>query len=107
MIVREHVWINTRCHVCGALKDESGNKDERTCLPREDHIGKLAPEPKRREYASEAWDAISARIAEIRKEAQLTCPITTGRPLHLCLRMAAKCPSSCRYERDWIGPDPE
>jgi len=54
-----------RCIHCGALKHE---KYTYTCLDRVAPGGALMPEPTRRVYASEAWDAIGARMEELQKE---------------------------------------
>lgn len=80
MKVREHIWVVDKCVVCGAMSWErlcslaaaAGKAipltDERQCLEREDHVGKLCPEPARRQIASEAFDEIGARAAELEKE---------------------------------------
>jgi hypothetical protein len=81
MKVREHVWVADVCIICGAQswaklraqavllgKGDPGVADERACLEREDYAGELRPEPKRREYAVEDADTISARLVELAKE---------------------------------------
>ncbi len=83
MVVREHRWVAGKCMHCGAPDWPSvlqvhldrcqtpPMRDERICVPRDDHQDqrKLRPEPKRREYACEAYDAINARLKEVMAEA--------------------------------------
>lgn len=81
MKVREHVWVNDKCIVCGALSwakvranavfkrmVDPGPTDERQCLEREDHQHDIRPEPARREIACESADAIKKRIDELAAE---------------------------------------
>lgn len=87
MKIREHYWINDRCLFCGAIalatlraqaalagKTAPTEADERQCIEREDYVGSLAPEPKRRQYALDDYEAISARMAELAKERLLGEP---------------------------------
>lgn len=54
-----------RCRHCGsAWNDNMGI----SCIERPGKSNKLMPEPARRVYASEAWDALGARLAELRRE---------------------------------------
>lgn len=55
----------TRCVHCGC---PMGTQYTYTCLSRANPGGALMPEPARREYASESWDAIGGRLAELRAE---------------------------------------
>lgn len=83
MKIRERVWVADQCVICGAsswaklraqavlaCKGDPGVADERQCLEREDHVGELRPEPQRRQYASESFDEIGARVTELEKERQ-------------------------------------
>lgn len=54
-----------RCVHCGA---PMGNGYTYSCLDRPGPKDGLAPEPARRVFASESYDVISARIAELRRE---------------------------------------
>ena len=49
-------------------------------------------------------DTITARIIEIRKEAQPRCPQAPSKLLYNCLREHAQCPPQCPFVNDWIGP---
>lgn len=55
------------CKHCGSMLHPSNLQ---TCIERASIGSALMPEPERREYASEAWDAIGARLAELRGEQQ-------------------------------------
>jgi hypothetical protein len=80
MKVREHIWVADKCLACGAIAWEklcslaaaAGKAipltDERQCIEREDYVGKLCPEPARRQFALNAFDEIGARMVEIEKE---------------------------------------
>ena len=64
-MIRQHEVVDGRCKHCGALKPDPA---ENTCIERSGIVSELRPEPARREYASEAFDVIGARLAELRKE---------------------------------------
>lgn len=53
------------CVICGAVQHPQMTA---TCFDRPTPSGVLMPEPARREYASEAYGAIGARVAELLKE---------------------------------------
>lgn len=55
------------CQICGAIKHPQMTA---TCFERATPGNALMPEPARREYASEAYDAIGARLIELRKQRQ-------------------------------------
>lgn len=55
----------TRCIHCGAPLN---TKFTYSCLERPGTSSKLMPEPARRQYASEAYEAIGARQAELAAE---------------------------------------
>ena len=87
MKIREHVWVADKCIICGANswakvraqavlagKGDPGVTDERQCLERENYISGLCPEPARRQFASEDFDTIGARLEEIRAEAVAQAP---------------------------------
>lgn len=61
-----HEFVDGWCLHCG-LK-ENPNATQYGCLQRSILPGDMAPEPKRREFACEDGDAISARIVELAKE---------------------------------------
>ena len=80
MKVSEHVRAGEKCIACGAmswarlcsLAAAAGKAipltDERQCIEREDHVGKLCPEPARRQFVYEAFAEIGARVVELEKE---------------------------------------
>lgn len=109
MKIREHVYApNNFCLWCGAIKT-SADVDERTCVERDNGTGagELRPVPARRLYASEDWDSISLRIAQIREYERPACPIRPHSTLHDCLRTAARCQGTCPHRDDWVGPNEE
>ncbi len=55
------------CVICGAIQHPQMTA---ICLERATPGNALMPEPARRQYASEAYDAIGTRIAELRAERQ-------------------------------------
>jgi len=56
-----------------------------------------------RPYAADSFDEIRANAARIAREAEQMCP-TKPMTLFACLRSIARCPMSCPYYADWIGP---
>lgn len=118
MKVQEHSFAAGICIWCGAkdlptllamakslgIHGEAPPPEQRSCIEREDYAGKLCPEPQRRQYACEDFDAILGRVNQIKEEAQPRCPITSN-PLYGCLRAAAKCGDNCPHRDAWIGPE--
>ena len=111
MKISQHVFTLGKCVFCGARQettevDEFGNRvpDSRTCIPREDGINDLRPEPKRRELACEDATIIAARMIEIAQERRPKCPVN-GSDLYACLRTASKCGDNCEYRDCWMGPE--
>ncbi len=73
MKIREHSQARgpgNRCLYCGAVPGQGDGNDfgERQCVERDDHGGKLKPEPALRERAADDADTISDRIKEIEAE---------------------------------------
>jgi len=64
-----------RCRHCGTPRARH-DQAAQPCVPRWSGTEKLMPEPARRTYASEDFDAIGARLVELAKEreAQLDEP---------------------------------
>jgi hypothetical protein len=53
---------------------------------------------------ADSFDSIRTRMAEIRAAEVQFCPLNTLRTLFNCLRSLARCPESCPYRNDWMGP---
>lgn len=72
MIVREHKRSEDGefCRFCGANYIGGTFGTEATCLAREEthESYEIRPEPARREFASEAFDEIGKRLAELKEE---------------------------------------
>lgn len=66
MNIREHEFVDEWCKWCGLKQNE--NAHQYGCLQRAIPPTELAPEPKRREYACNDVETISARLAELAKE---------------------------------------
>ena len=69
--IRQHTASPSgRCLWCGAAQAESGGWGERTCIERDDGItaSEIRPEPARRQFAFEDFDAIGGRVAELKRE---------------------------------------
>lgn len=54
---------------------------------------------------ADCFEDIRKRMVEIEDEAKPRCPISGQKLLSVCLREATKCPPSCRYHDQWIGPE--
>lgn len=64
-MIRQHEVVDTRCKHCGAVNPT----ELETCIMRSGPASAMVmPEPARREYAIEDFDAIGARLAELRRE---------------------------------------
>jgi hypothetical protein len=57
------------CKHCNARRLPPGTNDERSCVPHNSSASVLRPEPARRVRASDDYDVIRARVAELRAEA--------------------------------------
>lgn len=66
MTLAMHEFVEGWCLHCGLR--ENPNAAQYGCLQREIGISDLMPEPKRREYACDDADIISARLIELAKE---------------------------------------
>lgn len=80
MKIREHTALpNGRCQWCGAapVNGIGSGYGEKTCLEREDHIGRLMPEPRRRQFAHLDAETINARLAELAAERH-ACEVRRG-----------------------------
>ena len=62
--IRQHNVVDDKCTHCGVTKPT----DQNTCIARLIIEVAERPEPARRQYASESFDAIGERLAELRKE---------------------------------------
>jgi hypothetical protein len=113
MKIREHIFLpGGKCMICGATRIEllasqlgktDAPEDQRSCLLREDWGGKQRPEPARRTYAHEDFDAIQAAMIAIREAAKPRCA-QSGQTVHDCLRTSARCPETCPNHEFWVGP---
>ena len=52
---------------------------------------------------ADEFDAIRARLAQLREEAIPRCPMLPTQTLHECLRSSSRCNNSCPNHGDWIG----
>lgn len=78
MKIREHHTVSNRCVWCGAAEPYGAQ----TCIEREVPASGMAPEPARRRYAVDDVEAISARLAELRRLAlgQADNPVPVSDP---------------------------
>lgn len=97
--IREHEWPigeggviadAAECRHCGHVFTGAKRRDL-LCIWRDaPDGGGIRPEPARREYASEAWDEIGARITEIAQYEAGYCWIKLGRSSKDCWCMGSR-----------------